>query len=68
MPKLYSSKWIITILERHGFILIGQRGSHKKFRKNDKTVIVPDPRHEIPMGTFHSILRQAGLQKSDFKK
>ncbi|MCX6558051.1 MAG: type II toxin-antitoxin system HicA family toxin [Candidatus Aminicenantes bacterium] len=68
MPKLYSSKWIITVLEHHGFMLSGQRGSHKKFRKGDKTVIVPDPRHEIPMGTFHSILRQAGLQKSDFEK
>jgi len=32
MPKLYSSKWIIAVLERHGFILSGQRGSHKKFR------------------------------------
>jgi len=68
MPKLYSSKWIIAVLERHGFTFSGQRGSHKKFRKGDKTVIVPDPRHEIPMGTFHSILRQAGLQKSDFEK
>lgn len=68
MPKLYSSKWIITVLERQGFMLIGQRDSHKKFRKGDKTVIVPDPRHEIPMGTFYSIIRQSGLHKSDFIK
>jgi predicted RNA binding protein YcfA (HicA-like mRNA interferase family) len=68
MPKLHSSKWIIAVLERHGFICSGQRGSHKKFRTGDKTVIVPDPRKEIPIGTFHSILRQAGLQRSDFDK
>ena len=49
-------------------MLIGQRDSHKKFRKGDKTVIVPDPRHEIPMGTFYSIIRQSGLHKSDFIK
>ena len=30
--------------------------------------LVPCPWKEIPIGTFHSILRQSGLSKSDFKK
>jgi len=66
MPKLYSSRDILSILSKHGFTLISQKGSHKKFRRADKTVIVPDPKKEIPMGTFLSILRQSGLRREDF--
>ncbi len=67
MAELYSSKHIIKILKKHGFIFISQRGSHKKFRKGNRSVIVPDPKKEIPMGTFFSILRQSYLKKEDFK-
>jgi len=66
MSKLYSSKHIIKILLKSGFIQSGQKGSHKKFKKGSHTVILPDPRKEIPMGTFYSILRQSGLKKEDF--
>jgi len=68
MPKLYSSRHIIAVLLKKGFIEIDQTGSHKKFRKDERTVIVPSPRKEIPHGTFASILRQSGLNKSDFEK
>ncbi|MCE9550644.1 MAG: type II toxin-antitoxin system HicA family toxin [Betaproteobacteria bacterium] len=67
MAELYSSRAIVNVLLRHGFIFISQKGSHKKFRKDEKTVIVPDPKKEIPLGTFASILRQTGLSKEDFK-
>ncbi len=70
MPKLYSSSYIIKILIRHGFVFISQKGSHAKYRKIGNptlTVIVPAARKEIPSGTFHSILRQAQLNESDFK-
>ena len=67
MPDLYSSKHIIKILKKHGFVFISQKGSHKKFRKDSAIVIIPDPKKEIPMGTFFSILRQANLHKDDFK-
>ncbi|WP_429885158.1 type II toxin-antitoxin system HicA family toxin [Geoalkalibacter halelectricus] len=68
MPKLYSSRRIIAVLLKHGFVEVSQKGSHKKFRLEDKTVIVPDPRKEIPFGTFLSIVRQAGLHREDFEK
>lgn len=68
MSRLYSSKHIIRVLIDNGFIQVGQKGSHKKFRKGEKIVIVPDPRKEVPMGTFYSIIRQSGLKKEDFKK
>ena len=68
MPKLYSSRHIIAVLLKKGFVEIDQTGSHKKFRRDERTVIVPSARKEIPYGTFASILRQSGLKKSDFEK
>jgi len=70
MPKLYSSKRIIAVLLKKGFIFISQRGSHAKFRKSGKislTVIVPAGKKEIPFGTVRSILRQSSLAEEDFK-
>ncbi|CAN5237350.1 hypothetical protein BH10PSE19_BH10PSE19_14430 [soil metagenome] len=29
--------------------------------------VIPDPKKEIPMGTFTSILRQSGLEKEHFE-
>jgi len=66
MSKLLSSKQIISVLEKQGFVFVSQKGSHKKYRNNGRVVIVPDPKREIPQGTFLSILRQAGLSKNDF--
>ena len=66
MTKLPSSQKIINTLLRNGFIFISQRGSHQKYRKDDKTVIVPAPRKEIPIGAFRSIIRQSGLTQNDF--
>ncbi len=68
MFKLLSSNEIIKILQRHGFVFISQKGSHKKFHKAEKTVIVPAQKKEIPAGTLFSIIRQSGLSKKDFIK
>ena len=68
MSRLLSSHEIINVLQQHGFLFISQKGSHKKFKKDNRTVIVPDPKKEIPRGTFNSILRQSGVQKEDFYK
>jgi predicted RNA binding protein YcfA (HicA-like mRNA interferase family) len=62
---------VTTALERAGFALVSQRGSHIKYRGTDmpiRTVIVPAGRKQIPRGTFRSILRQAGLTERDFKE
>ncbi len=71
MPKLHSSKEILKVLERKGFIFISQKGSHIKYRKTGNptlTTIIPANRKEIPEGTFRSILRQSNLTEKDFKK
>ena len=68
MPKLYSSREIQAILNKWGFIIVKQRGSHGKFKNSEgNIVILPMSKNEIPYGTFKSILKQAGKTKSDFE-
>lgn len=55
------SRKIIQLLKAEGFEEVSQRGSHLKLRKGDRTVIVPHPKKDLPMGTVRSIYRQAGL-------
>jgi len=38
----------------------------KSIKKKGIQYIVPSPRKEIPIGTFRSIIRQAGLSVDDF--
>jgi predicted RNA binding protein YcfA (HicA-like mRNA interferase family) len=70
MPKPYSVRVILRVLENKGFFFVSQTGSHSKYRKAGKptlTVIVPIHEKEIPYGTFRSILRQSKLTEEDFK-
>jgi predicted RNA binding protein YcfA (HicA-like mRNA interferase family) len=66
MPKLLSSREIIAVLLAHGFAKVSQKGSHQKFCKDNWVAIVPSPKKEIPIGTLHSIIKQAGLTREDF--
>jgi len=66
MSKLPSSKQIIKALKANGFVFVSQKGSHAKLKKGSRTVIVPSPKKEIPLGTFRSIIRQSGLTKENF--
>jgi predicted RNA binding protein YcfA (HicA-like mRNA interferase family) len=54
------SRKIIQRLKDDGFELVAVKGSHHKFRKGDRTVIVPHPKKDLPIGTARSIARQAG--------
>jgi predicted RNA binding protein YcfA (HicA-like mRNA interferase family) len=71
MSKLFSSREIVAILLRDGFLFISQKGSHAKYRKTGDvvaTVIVPTGKKEIPIGTLHSIIRQSRLPNKKFSK
>lgn len=71
MPKLYSARVILSALQRAGFNLISQKGSHiKLYKRNGNkvfTVIVPNHK-EIAIGTFGSILRQSGITRKELEK
>jgi len=60
---------VVRALRRHGFILLGQRGSHQKWRHPDgRQVIVPMHGSKlIPIGTLKSIMRGSGLITDDFR-
>ena len=71
MPRLYSAKTILAALQRAGFSIISQRGSHIKLHKKQGvkslTVIVPNHK-EIAIGTLSSVLRQADMTKKELEK
>jgi len=68
MPKLYSSKEIELVLNKLGFILRSQKGSHGKFKnQSGNIVILPMNKKEIPYGTFRSILKQLNITIVDFE-
>ncbi len=54
------SRKIIQRLKADGYELLSVSGSHHKFRKNGKTIIVPHPKKDLPLGTARAIAKQAG--------
>jgi predicted RNA binding protein YcfA (HicA-like mRNA interferase family) len=68
MPERYSSTELIYVLDRVGFRKRLQRGSHVKFvDDHGRSVIIPANRKTLPVGTFRSILNQAGISVAEFK-
>ncbi|NOX85689.1 MAG: type II toxin-antitoxin system HicA family toxin [Chlorobi bacterium] len=64
-----SAKRLINILEENGFKFKRSKGSHQVYYnpETNKTVTVPvHGKKDIPKGTFYSILREAGIDKTDF--
>lgn len=66
LPSL-TSKNIITILEKKGFIFTRSKGSHRLFYNpiTHRRVTVPFHGKDLPMGTLKEILKQAGLTSED---
>jgi len=67
MPKLpvVSGKEAIAALERIGFIVTRQRGSHVVIRKGSQGCVVPNHK-ELKRGTLAGILKQASISADDF--
>jgi len=55
-----NSKKLIKLLEQDGFEHLSTKGSHTKYRKGERTVIVPHPKKDLPSGTVRAIYKQAG--------
>ncbi|MCK6576934.1 MAG: type II toxin-antitoxin system HicA family toxin [Anaerolineae bacterium] len=60
----------IKALQRAGFYISRQKGSHIQMRRDEpqpaRTVPVPISRKPLPRGTLRSIIRQAGLTVDEF--
>ena len=67
MPKLprLSGAEAVGKLERLGFMVVRQRGSHIIMRRGTSGCVVPIHR-ELKVGTLAGILRQAGVSTADF--
>ena len=67
MPELphVSGTEAIRALERLGFVVVRQRGSHVMMRRDSVGCVVPLHR-EIKRGTLGGILRQAGVDAEAF--
>ena len=68
--RVLSGSEVCTILRKHGFELVRQRGSHVIMQKKsgNTTITVPVPDHkELRIGTLMSIIRQSGLDRSAFE-
>jgi len=67
MPPVLRPAQVIKGLEGNGFRFISQKGSHRKYKKDGRTVIVP-MHYEVAKGTLMSILEQAGLTLDELMK
>ena len=69
MPKLpnWTSKQLIKLLKRKGFILDHATGSHYIFYhpSTKKRAVVPFHTSSLPKGTLRAIFRQTGLSKDE---
>ena len=67
MPELphISGTEAIRALERLGFVVVRQRGSHVMMRRGSVGCVVPLHR-QIKRGTLGGILRQAGVDAEAF--
>jgi predicted RNA binding protein YcfA (HicA-like mRNA interferase family) len=52
-------------MERLGFVVVRQRGSHIIMRRGGSGCVVPNHR-EIKLGTLAGVLRQAGVSAEEF--
>lgn len=69
MPKLprVSGAEVVRALQRMGFAVARQRGSHIVLRRGTSGCVVPNHR-ELETGTLAGVLKQAGVSVEDFLK
>jgi predicted RNA binding protein YcfA (HicA-like mRNA interferase family) len=66
LPRDISGTDTVIALERLGFSVIRQAGSHVRLAQGDRRVTAPMHRILV-VGTLQSILRQSGVSLDDFR-
>jgi predicted RNA binding protein YcfA (HicA-like mRNA interferase family) len=57
---------LLSLIEKDGWSMVRQRGSHRQFHHPDKkgtVTIAGKPSIDVPRGTLNSVLKQAGLKE-----
>ena len=65
LPRDISGAEALKALERLGFSITRQAGSHVRLARGNRRVTVPMHSHLV-VGTLQSILRQAGISVEEF--
>src|SRR4051812_3031903 len=64
----YKAREVLARLQRAGFVVRRQSGSHLVMRHSDgRQTYVAMHTKDVPTGTFRSILKQAGLTEEEFR-
>lgn len=64
-----TAKQVEAVLSENGFVLIGQKGSHRKWRHPESRAVLTVPSHSgrvLPIGTMQQIVRASGIAKKDW--
>ena len=62
----FTAKELAKILEAKGFILKRIHGSHHYYQHpSGKITVLPMHNKDLPKGTLHGILKQAGIDKNE---
>ncbi len=64
LPRVSGAE-VVRVLERLGFVVARQRGSHIVMRRGSAGCVVPNHR-ELKVGTLAGILKQAGVTPDEF--
>lgn len=67
LPSL-TPRQVIKILEKHGFFLKRQKGSHRLYVKGNHFVTIPYHNKDFKRSTLKSIIKQSGLTEEEFRK
>ena len=66
MKRVWKVKEVIKTIEKDGWYVVRQAGSHRQFRhptKKGTVTIAGKPSIDVPAGTLTSIFEQAGISK-----
>lgn len=58
------------LLSKYGFVMVSQRGSHRKWRNQDRRLQVIVPSHggkSLPLGTLVAIMKAAEVPDAEWR-
>ncbi len=67
-PSLTPKK-LVKLLAKKGFVLDRVKGSHQVWLNDNenKRVVVPMHKKDLPAGTLYAILKQVGIDKKEIR-
>jgi predicted RNA binding protein YcfA (HicA-like mRNA interferase family) len=70
LPKLSGKEMVKILVEKFGFEVVRQKGSHvlRKFKNGEKIVTIVPMHREVKTGTLLGILKLARITKEEFMK